>query len=305
MSDGEELVVGFGELVAKSTGQIKEEPVADLKKIILDRYGRKEDRPPPSLDSFYYRASGLAYVCPRQEVLQAKYKVGTKIRKGCTEIANYDVGSGMHYAMQNLILPKIGVIRGAWRCLECGKLHGAWKAGDPRPCYEVAIPRPDHCFHCNHKEFLFEEYHLVDSPHGTGGHMDGILVLPGAAKPGLFELKSISQSGAKKIRQVPQIEHVVQANVYMRMAGLTWAKILYWVKGVYSADKNLIEHHLEPDDEVWDGVLKMLGSIRHGMKTGELPDRICAHRMGSTAQECPVLNQCFGDGEPDDAAGLI
>ena len=102
-------------MVANATGQVEEEPVADLKQLILDRYGRKEEKPPPSLDSFYYRASGLAYVCPRQEVLQAQHKVPTMVRKDCTEIANYDVGTGMHYAMQNLILPKIGVIRGAWK----------------------------------------------------------------------------------------------------------------------------------------------------------------------------------------------
>ena len=292
-------------MVANATGQVEEEPVADLKQLILDRYGRKEEKPPPSLDSFYYRASGLAYVCPRQEVLQAQHKVPTMVRKDCTEIANYDVGTGMHYAMQNLILPKIGVIRGAWKCLKCAEVHGAWERSDPRPCYEVAIPRPDSCRRCNHTEFLFEEYFLKDTTRGTGGHMDGILVLPGAATPGLFELKSISQSGAKKIKHVPQIEHVIQANVYMRLSGMKWAKILYWVKGVYAADKNLIEHHLEPDEEVWDNITEMLGSIRHGMKTGELPDRICVHRACNMAQECPVLNQCFGDGGPDAAAGII
>jgi len=135
--------------------------------------------------------------------------------------------------------------------------------------------------------------------------MDGILVLPGYDGMGLFELKSISQNGARKVKNCPQMEHVIQANVYMHLANLRWAKILYWVKGVYALDKNLIEHHLEPDPEVWGRIEAMLRSIRSGMETGELPDRICAHRTCEMAQSCPVLNQCFGDVDPDNVVGII
>jgi len=295
--------VGFGNLVAKATGGSTEALApTDLKQLILERYGRKEDRPPPSLDSFYYRASGLAYVCPRQEVLHQKHQIPIRIRKGAEEIANYDLGSGMHHAMQNIILPAVGAIRGAWRCVQCGHIHGAAKG---RAVYDAAVRRPTECSECRGEEFLYHEYFLRDETVGTGGHMDGLLVLPGHEGMGLFELKSISTTGAKKVRNCPQIEHVLQANVYMRLAGLKWGKILYWVKGVYSIEKNLIEHHVEPDEEVWEGVVEMLGSIRKGMRTGELPERICATRTCSMAQECPVLNQCFGDAEPDDAAGLI
>ena len=296
--------MGFGKLVAEATGKKEAEDASPsgLKDLILERYGRSEDVPPPSLDRFYYRASGLAYLCPRLEVLRFQHQVTAKVRKPPEEIANYDVGTGMHHVMQNLILPKVGVIRGAWRCLACSHLYGGLNPGETRPVHEVAIPRPDVC-RCGSKDFLYEEYHLKDVGVGTGGHMDGLLVLPGHEGVGLFELKSISQSGAKNIRNVPQIEHVIQANVYMWLAGLKWARILYWVKGVYSLDKNLIEHHLDPDPEVVVRVKEQLASIRVGMRTGKLPDRVCAHRACSQAQDCPVLNQCFGDPPPDANVG--
>jgi hypothetical protein len=297
--------VGFGSLVAEATGATATEEAAGttgLKDLILARYGRKEDKPPPSLDTFYYRASGLAYICPRQEVLQAKYGVFTRVRKPVEEIANYDVGTGMHFAMQNIILPTVGVMRGAWKCLGCARVYGEQIEG--KPVYEVAIPRPEVC-QCGSKEFLYREYFLQDRTIGTGGHMDGLIVLPRYPGMGLFELKSISQNGAKKVRDVPQIEHVIQANAYMFMSGLQWAKILYWVKGVYAADKNMIEHHLERDESVWGETKQVLHSIRRGMETGCLPNRSCAHRACTRAQECPVLTQCFGDPEVDSAVGLI
>jgi len=300
--------VGFGALVAKATGSTAEagqaafSGLSNLKDLILTRYGRKEDRQPPSLDNFYYRASGLAYICPRQEVLQQQHEVLLRVRKPAEEVANYDVGTGMHYAMQNIILPAIGVMRGAWRCLGCGMVHGAQQPG--QLVYEAAIPRPEVC-RCGHKVFLYDEYFLKDPSVGTGGHMDGLLVLPRYPGMGLFELKSISQNGAKKVKDCPQIEHVMQANAYMWLSGLQWAKILYWVKGVYSVEKNLIEHHVERDEEVWNSIKTMLHSIRRGMETGKVPDRVCAHRACARAQECPVLNQCFGDPEADSAVGLI
>lgn len=300
--------MGFGKLVAEATGQetaLSEGAPPSLPSLILDRYGRNEDKPPPGLDRFYYRASGLAYICPREEVLKARHGLITRVRQPAEEIANYDVGSGMHYAMQNIILPAIGVIRGAWRCLGCGHVHGAREEG--KTVYEVAIQRPDACSKCGYKEFLYDEYFIEDKAVGTGGHMDGLLVLPRHEGMGGFELKSISQASAKSknIKNCPQIEHVLQANAYMRMAGLKWLKLMYWIKGVYSIEKNLIQHHLEPDDAVWDSVRTTLYSIRKGMETGELPDRVCAHRACARAQECPALTQCFGDAAPDGAVGLI
>ena len=291
-------------MVAKATGTKAPEVTerSSLRDLILERYGRQEDKPPPSLENFYYRASGLAYICPRQEVLQSKYEIPTRVRKPAEEIANYDVGTGMHHAMQNLILPAVGVLRGAWQCLGCGYIHGPQVEG--RPVYETAVARPEVC-RCGTKEFLYREYYLKDSTIGTGGHTDGLLVLPGYPGMGLFELKSISQNGARKVKDCPQVEHVMQANAYMWLSGLQWAKILYWVKGVYSVEKNLIDHHLERDESVWNSIKAMLYSIRRGMETGDIPERVCAHRACSRAQECPVLNQCFGDPEADSAVGLI
>lgn len=275
-----------------------------LKELIIGGYGRREVVPPQDPSFPYLRASGLASVCPRREVLCTRL-VRPRLRvHDADEIANYDVGSGMHWAMQNLILPALGILRGAWLCLSCCRTHGAW-TGEGYP-HKAAIARPGSCPACGGGEFLYREY-MVSSPvYGTGGHMDGILVLPGSADPGLFELKSISQAGSRLVKDVPKADHVLQAQAYMWMAGLRWAKILYWVKGVYSLEKNLIEHHVDASQEAVDRLKEMLSSVQAGFPEGSpLPDRVCVHRGCTQAQECPVLTECFGDPEPDEAAGLI
>ena len=298
--------MGFGKLVTEATSTGRSNRAASVKDLIVDKYGRKTLSEPQSTENFYYRASGLAYICPRQEVLSFVHGVKSTRIQESDEIANYDLGSGMHYAMQNIILPAIGVLRGAWKCLLCASVHGLRPDDSREPLYKFAIPRPTQCPKCGGKEFLYHEYFL-NNEYGTGGHMDGFLVLPGVPDTGLFELKSISQNGARKVKDFPQKEHVMQMQTYMWLVGLQWGKILYWVKGVYSLKKNLIEHHVARDEEVIKQVKTMLTSIRRGFETNgeEMPERVCIHRSCSRAQECPVLSKCFGDPEPDDAVGII
>ena len=291
--------------MAQALGQMdsSKEPASTLK-TLLKGVANEEFSDPPSADHCY-RGSGLYYVCAREEVLAAQCKRKRVRKVDGVGLLTLSLGSGMHYAMQNLVLPSLGVLRGAWKCLSCGLVWGCQQSA--KPLVEVAIPRPNTC-KCGGTEFLFEEYHVVDTTYGISGHMDGLLVLPGHAGMGVLEIKSISDYNVDKnnVKKIPRSDHVFQANVYMWLAGLQWARLVYWVKGMYAVDPSVIEHHLERDEGLIEQAKSMLTQIRVGLRQGTVPERtVCAHRLGKRAQLCPVLQECFGDPEPDAGVGLF
>ncbi len=291
--------MGFGSIVAQMV-----EPVptgAKLKDLVAGRYGRKQRVEPPTEETLYLRASSLATMCARKAVLCGIHKVDDVREDNVDTLYNFDIGSGMHYAMQNLVLPIVGVIRGCWRCA-CGRRYGKQEAG--RPWISFAIARPEEC-PCGYPEMTYEEYTVRDAEHCTGGHMDGLLEVPERPDLGVLEIKSIGANGARKVKEAPQLDHVVQIQTYLWLTGLKWGRVLYLDKSVFGWDKGAVEHHIERDEEMIEGVKSLLMSVKRGLSLQILPDKVCAHRGCERAQACCVLEECFGKREPDASVGLF
>ena len=111
---------------------------------------------------------------------------------------------------------------------------------------------------------------------------------------GILEGKSINPKGAWEVRSCPKLDHVVQAQCYMWLTGLQWAKLVYWDKAGMGLSA-LIEHTVERDEETIDTVKSILKEIWSGVRfeAERLPARICERRDAPRAESCAIADKCF------------
>lgn len=248
---------------------------------LVERWERKE-AVKPLKPGMRLRASSFASMCPREEVICS---VGDIDRKRVIEADLQLIflhGTALHWALQNRLLPEIGVLHGEWVCLNCAKVYGT----RDRP-----VLRPEKCV-CDREEFVYRERHVVDNELHIGGHLDGLIAAPNRTDLGLFEGKSIGTKGFWEVRQAPKVEHVIQMQVYFWLADLKWGKILYWNKGDNGVNA-LRVFTVERDDATINQIKDVLRSIWKGIEKGDLPDRICTSKTCPRAGECSVAPVCF------------
>jgi hypothetical protein len=157
---------------------------ASLKQLLKSAW-RQESVKPPLLPDSYIRASGLASLCARAEVLRGRLGVSDKERFDATTLLIFLHGTSLHWGLQNRALPEIGVLYGLWRCEGCGKIHGSIEPS--KPLASTVILRPKICS-CGVTEFTYHEHKFVDEKYRITGHADGFLVLPGLSGMGILEL---------------------------------------------------------------------------------------------------------------------
>lgn len=275
--------MGLGDVVASASGS------GDLKKVIQLRL-KRDEKVPFLEENGYIRISSFADMCPREEVLCSleKHIRSRKIETDLNLIFAH--GSALHWALQNKILPDADVLVGVWRCIGCAKDYGS--ATREVPIAQTAVRRPAKCDGCGSEEFLYREQQFISREYMIGGHPDGFLVVPGMPGVGIVECKSISSRGAWEVRNVPNISHAIQAQLYMWLTDIKWAKILYWDKGAFGMGC-LIEHTIERDDETIEQAQKTIRSIRNGIASGLLPDRVCENASCPRASKCEVRGPCF------------
>lgn len=268
---------------------------------------RREDIEPPLTTDSWLRASGIASVCPREEILRAIHNVDKPVIFEASTLLTFLLGTAMHWALQNVLLPRIGVFYGRWTCLACGKGFGGPEPDDDGECRAPGpaascglILRPDECL-CGSKEFLYRELKFENTQYHIGGHVDGFLQERGREGLGVFEAKSIADRFFSDVKDVPMIQHVVQVQTYMWLTGCTWAKILYWNKGGWGV-KALREHLVERDEESIQRVKRAIQTIRDGLVSKKLPKMICTNKLCKRAKGCVVSEQCFEGVEKPETA---
>lgn len=231
---------------------------------------------PPKEDTIY-RISKLPMVCARQEVLRAIHRVPHIEKIRAKQRRTFDFGHTFHRLAQEDWFGKWGWLVGTWKC-KCGFFyHG--------------VPRPERCYQCNGDAFHYIERDLYSEQYGVSGHPDGLIVKNGVKK--ILELKTANSYYYKQITEVHKraIEaHVDQANLYMWLTGIKKAVIIYIDKD----SSNWAQFPREYSEAITEKYVDKLHSIRHGIKTGSLPGRVCENSECSRARSCPVRKQCFG-----------
>lgn len=245
---------------------------------------------PPMTTESCIRASSMYRMCPREEVLASLLNVTRAEKLNADSMLTFQHGHGLHHQLQNDILPFLKVLVGRWECQKCLKTYGYW---DHKVPPELTLrPKPEKCDNCGEDRFVYDEFFFKDEQLRIEGHSDGLLLVPGRPGIGVFEGKSISERGAYDVRSAPKVDHIVQVHVYMHLTGLKWGKILYWNKGKHGLQA-LIEHDVERDDELIKIIVDGVKSIRKGIRTNSLPDRICGSPTCNRAKVCYFAKECF------------
>lgn len=237
------------------------------------------------------RSSGFASLCPREEVLAALYNIIRSEEFDANSLLTFSLGTDFHSRLQDEILPRIGVMFGAWKCNNCSKVFGGMgkKKGFD---FDAMITKPVKCTKCHSSDFRYQEHSFKDTEHGISGHPDGFIVIPGRDGPGVIEAKSIGAKGAAEIRKCPKFEHVIQAQLYLMFTGFKWSVLLYWDKSSYGLNA-LTEHFIDRDEDTISLINETLQSVWSGLDGGPLPERICGTIEAPRAKTCACASKCF------------
>jgi hypothetical protein len=249
----------------------------------------------------WLRVSALAGLCAREEVICSVDDLVRKDPISPSLMLIFEHGHGLHWDLQNRILPRTDTIFGRWRCAMCGDVRGGqdeWITPLPKDFHDQQVLRGAKCAKCgaeqNSDTSLYVEQWVKNPEFRIAGHPDAFLRVPGMPGMGVLEGKSINAKGAWQVRNIPKMDHVVQAHTYMWLTGCQWAKIVYWNKGGYGIKDALVEHTIEYDEDHVDAIKELIRNIWKGVETGKLPERICGDATCTRASACTVADECFG-----------
>lgn len=286
-------------------------------KLALEAIDRDERKAPiKSYDDV--RASSVCKLCPRMHALSAVLNLKCGEVRNVGRVWPLAVGSGYHYAFQSEILRlmDVGIFQGWWRrpgeLMERDDLadtmfNGTFKefVGAPQDGALPFgwIPRPEG------EGWEYRELVFTDRNHGITGHCDGVLVWPGE-EPELLELKTANERSfgmvSSSIGGHPFPEHEVQAQLYMWMAGLKRARLVYIDKTADGFAEALCEYEFAYRPDVIETLLVTLRQTRTALTIIErlpkieerveaVPQRLTACRIKSDkrAKYCEMRDACF------------
>ena len=269
----------------------------NLKRLIRLAIPEKRKKPPLNSEA-WIRVSGLAMLCAREEVLCSRLDRVRDDNIDADLMMIFEHGHGLHWALQNRVLPLTEALYGRWVCASCGKIHGGqdtWFADDMAEFEARQILRPQKCS-CGAAltpdNSLYIEQHVKDKAYRLMGHPDGFIRIEGFPGLGVLEVKSISARGAWEVRGCAKLDHVTQAQCYMWMTGCRWGKVLYWDKGAPGMS-GLIEHTVEYDEDHVEAIQNLVRDIWAGIEGGKLPEKICGSPDCNRAELCATAKECF------------
>lgn len=232
----------------------------------------------PLTPTSYIRSSGLGYLCPREEVLRARYKINRIETITGKQQRVFDVGHAFHAMMQNEYFAKTGMLWGHWKCRHCHKEYQ----------FQVK-PKCD----CGHDVFEYVELELKSDNLLITGHPDGILV-DNEGNRWLLEFKTINSMGFEVVKKSnqPKPEHIVQTNIYMGFLKLKQCLVIYFNKDT----SEWYQIHTRYDVNVVKSVVSTLTDMRKAIADKDLPlpeRRVCKDKYCYRAKNCPVSTMCF------------
>lgn len=255
----------------------------------------------------YFRASSLPYLCPREEVLAAKYDI---IRVDDTPAMlqiTFDIGHAFHRMYRDEYFGPMGEWVGAWECLRCG-----WNTDKEGLSFAPILGHnegklatmPDECLSCGGKAphtkredenstITFMEWLIKDDKLRLRGHPDGWQILPKKGRV-LCDLKSLSANRFPSLKHL-QANHDVQVWAYEYMCKDDMGSVLYMNKSPWGDHSNFVRQFIcPPDKKSFDEFIrKPLEALQNGLDGGDIPDRVCVSRTCPKAKNCQLAVQCF------------
>jgi hypothetical protein len=241
----------------------------------------------------WLRCSGLPKLCPRMYALAVAQAIPLGMTVGGDLNFVFGIGTAIHRQFQNewlnQCLPE-GVFQGHWRHATSGELCRGERLANPEPLTHGWVAKPQ-------GEYLYEELSFRLPEYRLTGHCDGVLVWPDRTE--LLEIKTINDYGFAQVSGgfgKPKVEHVLQAQAYMWLSGIEYARIVYFRKKFDALPDMLSEHVIERDEAVIDRIKTLLLDTidaLDGNRTAfeRLPE--CASTQSSRAKYCDMFRPCF------------
>lgn len=232
-----------------------------------------------------FRVSELHRLCPRMVALARRDPLRESY--GVEDLWNFAVGRSYHDALHEALaaLPG-GVFQGDWENAGVVIRGDGERPWGPRPAGAG---------------WRYREIEVADDALRVRGHVDGILVW-GPDDVEVLELKSTATFQADRYNPqrggTPKEDHVIQAHGYMALTGVRRARIVYVVKASGGLDMVMLEHVVERDEAVIEGLRALLrecGAAADLGPTDPLPDPLeaCDKRSRKRPSKCPAKDRCF------------
>lgn len=256
---------------------------------------------PPMQPGDLVRASGIAYLCPREEVLANKYDVIRVDHKRAMLQITLDIGHIFHDLYRDRYFGPMGEWVGSWKCERCGWDTDKAGMSEP-PVFEHRVvsrgkmaKMPSKCLGCgDEKSITFNEWKLVDKSLLIHGHPDGWSWRSGMDRV-LVDLKSHGASDFKSRKKLRD-GHDIQVWAYQHMCGDKNGMVWYLNKSPWGDAINFVR-------EVpvqWDAkgfrsdVQQPVESLHNGLAGGPVPERLCISPSMPRAKDCQLADVCFG-----------
>jgi hypothetical protein len=266
-------------------------------------HGKTEPPRKPGL-----HASSLWKTCARIPLLSKQHVLSLEPIKAGQRMT-FDVGSALHFWMQNDYLGPMGRLWGDWKCLRCQKVVA--QGTMPEHCPECDAPwrSRDGCYNINYSESFVQDREL-----DYCGHCDGLLLDRTLQKKRVFEFKTISKSQYGGLHEA-KAAHVIQVHAYMHTLDLQEAIVLYWDKGSQcdwsrtdgkwiAGPPHLKAYLIRFSSSLWGAMVARIKDYhRANERAQSLPvvsdkdvmqfPRVCTHAKCDLAGECDYRNFCF------------
>ena len=230
----------------------------------------------------YFRASGLFYMCPREEVLSSVHKVPRVETIDAKLAAIFELGHVVHYWLQNKVFAN--KLMGLWKCKKCKHVHGTQDKIEFKPLK---------CVKCGSEDIEYVETYYKDDLLHYGGHPDGFVFDFGELC--LVDFKTASTEAYTGIDRWGVNEaYIWQANGYMYLTGVKMLKLIFFNKNESVFKEKIIRR----DESIIEQIKKKCLDAAYGIesvKGGEffLPERICKRKADARAKNCSMCNICF------------
>lgn len=245
---------------------------------LVDSHMHKEELVLPPVKGSFLRASTILDVCPREEFLCWKHNVSRSKTWSAKQKKTFMVGRAFEAAMRDTVVGNIGVLLGRWQCARC-QVEGI----DPRPRH----PKPNHCYNCRHKDFIYLEEHVRNEEYGIEGHPDGFLEWQGKLYG--LECKTVANYFYKTVLKQPIDSHYAQIQLYMHILGLKNWLIWYFNKET-SSD---LVHEVSYSPAYGAHIANKGLALKKAFESGVAPIGMCSSSDCERASKCVVANHCF------------
>lgn len=226
----------------------------------------------------HIRISEMHSFCPREQALGYLKDIKKKDFVEAPLQVQFDLGSALHFWLQNFSKTTKDVLFGNWVCLGCGNYrlndNGSVYFG-PRPSKYLKRP----CETCGAKTdaTFFEEFSFrTDRPYPVTGKMDGVLCKDGVYR--FIDFKSYFERSnfplAKDVVQIASYAHfyeLLPEELKLPVPVDTSTSYLMYISKKFNYREPILTYPIKKTKDLTDKITNQIEKVINAQNTGVLP----------------------------------